>query len=405
MSNKSGVVSIGLNVDYQKTLQQMVNDFKSKLSTISNEAKKLDFSMDLTKQIGAVDEKIERISSDFKAMFDEINGQKLDASKFEQYQAKITKDFDKVEKSISNVVSQISALNEKVGMLSGADFASAMKKQFDDLRESVLSTYQGLEQVFGLTKMTGSSPSINIDKSSLDEYKKTLAIINKYNAEATRTPTGNWGQLKKSLAEQESLLQRQIGQYDELKTKMASLSPSSDQYSKFENELVRVQAAASATADKIQSIFDVAKDRGFNPVLGDGTEKLMSRSIDFGGEIDAFEDKVRRMIQVNKEAQNSVNQTQTAFNTFLIKNGAIHVPVEVATKSGTLQKQLQETIDKLQEYAQKNSIIARVKLTLDGGSASGYKKNSDIAKQLDQGQNEPTVDISKAIKKNLCASR
>ena len=70
MANKGGVVSIGLNVDYQKALQQMMSDFKSKLSTISNEAKKLDFSKDLTKQIGAVDEKIERISNDFKAMFD-----------------------------------------------------------------------------------------------------------------------------------------------------------------------------------------------------------------------------------------------------------------------------------------------------------------------------------------------
>ena len=94
---KQGVVSIGLNVDYQKSLQQMMNDFKAKLSTISNEAKKLDFSKDITKQIGAVDEKIERISSDFKTMFNEINNQKLDASKFEAYQLRITKDFDKVE--------------------------------------------------------------------------------------------------------------------------------------------------------------------------------------------------------------------------------------------------------------------------------------------------------------------
>lgn len=399
MANKSGVVSIGLNVDYQKALQQMMNDFKSKLSTISNEAKKLDFSKDMTKQIGAVDEKIERISSDFKAMFDEINNQKIDASKFEGYQTKVTKEFEKIEKSINGVVAEISALDEKVGMLSGVDIASSMKKQFDELKESVLDTYQGLEKIFDLTKTSSNSPSVKFDKSALDEYKKTLAMINKLNAEATKTPTGTWGQLKKTLSEQEALLQKQLEDYDELKAKMASISPSSDQYIKFENELIRIQAAASATADKIQSIFDFAEDRNFKPVLGSGTEALMLRADNFGGEIDAFEDKVRKMIEANKEAQNSVEQTQTAFNTFTIKNGAIHVPVEVATKSSTLQKQLQETIDKLQEYAQKNSIIAKVKLTLDGGSASGYKKNEDITKQIEEGQNEPSVDISKAIKK------
>lgn len=396
---KQGVVSIGLNVDYQKSLQQMMNDFKAKLSTISNEAKKLSFSADMTKQIGAVDEKIERISSDFRTMFNEINNQKLDAAKFSSYQTKITEDFKKVENSILGVTSEISALNEKVGMLSGADFASSIKKQFDDLRTSVLSTYEGLEKVFDLTKASNGSPVGKIDKSTLDEYKRTLAIINKYNAEATKTPTGTWGQMKKDLAEQEALLQTQIGKYDELKAKMASVTPASDQYIKLENELARIQGAASATADKIQNIFEAANSRGFKPVLGDGTEALMLQAGNFGGEIDAFEAKVRKIIQVNKEAQNSVNQTQAAFNTFQIKNGAIHVPVEVATKSGTLQKQLQETIGKLQEYAKNNSIIAHVKLTLDGGSTNGYKKNSDIAKQLEAGQGEPAVDISKAIKK------
>ena len=396
---KQGIVSIGLNVDYQKSLQQMMNDFRSKLSTLSNEAKKIDFSKDMAQQIGAVDQKIEKISGEFRAMFDEINGQKLDASKFSSYQAQITSDFKKIETSILNVVSEISALNEKVGMLSGADFASSMKAQFDNLRDSVLSTYQGLEKVFELTKTSSSSPAVKFDKSALDEYKKTLAMINKYNAEATRTPTGTWSQMKKELTEQEVLLQRQIAEYDQLKTKMETTAPSSEQYVKLENDLIRIQAAANATADKIQKIFDAAQSRGFKPELGVNTESLMLRADSFSGSIEAFEGKVREMIVANKNAQNSIAETQVAFNTFQIKNGAIHVPVEVATKSGTLQKQLQETINKLQEYAQKNSIIAKVKLTLDGGSAGGYKKNSDIAKQLEAGQGEPAVDISKAIKR------
>ena len=399
MANKNGVVSIGLNVDYQKSLQEMTSAFKSKLTEISKESKKLQISKDVEEQIGILSKRIDGISTEFRAMFDDINNQKIDASKFEAYQAKVTKEFEKIEKSISGVVTEISALDEKVGMLSGADIASSMKKQFDELKESVLDTYQGLEKVFELTKTSSNSPAVKFDKSTLDEYKKTLALINKLNAEATKTPTGTWGQLKKTLSEQEALLQKQLADYDELKAKMASISPSSDQYLKFENELVRIQAAASATADKIQSIFDFAEDRNFKPVLGSGTEALMLRADNFGGEIDAFEDKVRKMIEANKEAQNSVEQAQTAFNTFTIKNGAIHVPVEVATKSGTLQKQLQETIDKLQEYAQKNSIIAKVKLTLDSGSASGYKKNEDITKQIEEGQSEPGVDISKAIKK------
>ena len=397
---KQGVVSIGLNVDYQKSLNQMMNDFKAKLSTISNEAKKLDFSKDLTKQIGAVDEKIERISSDFKAMFDEINGQKLDASKFEQYQAKITKDFDKVEKSISNVVSQISALDEKVGMLSGADFASSMKAQFDELRESVLSTYQGLEKVFDLTKSSSRFKG-GIDSSALSEYKTTLAEVRKAQKEIDNLDFSGSSDddLFDRLSREEEMLNKQMATYKELKAEMSAVSKGTPQFSALENSLVRAQMAISKTSETIQELDREIATRDLGAGMEDDTLSVINSIKHFDTEIDNFVASTQKMIQANKEAQNSVEQTQTSFNTFQIKNGAIHVPVEVATKSGTLQKQLQETIDKLQEYAQKNSIIAKVKLVLDGGSASGYKKNDDIAKQLKDGQSDPSVDISKAIKK------
>ena len=398
---KQGVVSIGLNVDYQKSLNQMMNDFKAKLSTISNEAKKLDFSKDITKQIGAVDEKIERISSDFRAMFDEINSQKLDASKFEAYQLRITKDFEKVEKSISVVVSEISALDEKIGMLSGADFASSMKKQFDDLRESVLSTYQGLEKVFDLTKSSPSGLKGGIDSSALKDYKATVAEIRKAQKEVDNLDFSGSGDddLFDKLSREEELLNKQITTFKELKAEMSSVSTSSPEFSTLENNLVRVQSAISKTSETIQELDREIAARNLGAGMEDDTLSIINSVKHFDDEIDNFVVRTQKMIEANKEAQNSVEQTQTAFNTFQIKNGAIHVPVEVATKSGTLQKQLQETIDKLQEYAQKNSIIAKVKLTLDGGSASGYKKNDDIAKQLEDGQNEPSVDISKAIKK------
>ena len=45
MANKSGVVSIGLNVDYQKSLQEMTKAFTSELTKLSNAAQKLKFSL------------------------------------------------------------------------------------------------------------------------------------------------------------------------------------------------------------------------------------------------------------------------------------------------------------------------------------------------------------------------
>ena len=90
--SKQGIVSIGLNVDYQKSLQKMTNAFTSELTKLSNEAKKLKFSKDITDQINSVSQKVDGVTSEFRAMFDEFNNNKLDASKFIAYQDRITKE-------------------------------------------------------------------------------------------------------------------------------------------------------------------------------------------------------------------------------------------------------------------------------------------------------------------------
>ena len=400
MANKNGVVSIGLNVDYQKSLQEMTKAFTSELTKLSNAAQKLKFSKDLTDQIGAVSAKVDGVTEEFRAMFDELNSNKLDASRFTAYQDKITKEFSKIETSISGITSQISAMDEKIGMLSGADIASGMKKQFDELKDSLLSTYQGLEKVFDLAK-SSSGLSGAIDSSALKDYKATLAEVRKAQKEIDNLDFSGSSDddLFDRLSREEEMLNKQMATYKELKAEMSATSKGSPQFSALENNLIRVQMAISKTSETIQELDSEIATRNLGAGMEDDTLSIINSVRHFDDEIDNFVTRTQKMIQANKEARNSVEQTQTAFNTFQIKNGAIHVPVEVATKSGTLQKQLQETIDKLQEYAQKNSIIAKVRLVLDGGSASGYKKNSDITKQLEDGQGEPAVDISKAIKK------
>lgn len=406
MPSNKGVVSIGLNVDYQKSLQEMTNAFKTKLTELSNEFKKVGFAKDVTQQFDAVYKKIDSVSSELKAMFSSINNGKLDASQFEQYQIKITKEFGKIEKSISNLTGQISSLDDKFKMLDGSDFASGIKKQFDDLRDSVLGVYEDLSKVVDFAKTSSSSSFGGIDVASLDKYKSSLAEIRRAYKEIDNLnfERSSDDDLFENLSKQEELLNKQINTYKELKSVMSSTSQTSPEYSTLENELVRAQIAAVKTSETIQALDQEIATRNLGAGMEDDTQAIIGAMSKFDDEIDEFTVKAQKMIQRNKEIQNSVEQTQTAFNTFQIKNGAIHVPVEIATKNGTLQKQLQEAIDKLQDYAQKNSIIAKVRLVLDGDSSKGYKKNSDIAKQLENSQNEPSINIGQAIKKTYVQS-
>ena len=394
-----GVIGIALNIDYQKALQQMTNDFNRALTQISNESKKNSYAADMKTQIEAVKSEVKGLSDEFRSEFQKINSQQINSDNFNEFKTKVTKDFDDIEKKFASVNTKIYNLRKQLGLLDGSDFATGMKKQFDDISQSVLNTYKGLEEIVGLTKVSNKSPVVKLDESTIGEYKKTLGMINKLYSEASKTPTGNWGQMGKELKVQEDLLREQIALYDKRKAKLSSMDPSASGYKELENELVRIQIKANEAAVKIQNIFKIANSKGFKPALGDGTEALITRADSFIDEISGFENKVRGMIQANKEAQDSLKQTQETFSTFQIKDGAVHIPVDIATKSEDLKNRIQGIVQELKTYADKNPVIAKVKLTLDGGSSKGYKTNADVAKQLEDGQGEPAVDISKAIKR------
>ena len=381
-------IDIGVKVDYKDVLEQMRSDFKKELTEISNQSKKTKFDSDIKKQLTEIKNSVSETFDYFEKKFD----QKIDTETFKTLETDVTTKLESMRTKISNFVSDV---NEKIGMIDGSDFASGMKKQFDDVQQTITQTLKGLEGIIDLTKVSGKSPAI--DESSLKKYKETLAVVNRLSSQTFRTPSGAWGQLKKVMNEQEDLLKEQIQSYDELKAKMSAIDPSTKEYIELENELVRIQAQADATAGKIQNIFNYAEKSGFRPTYKEGTGALISRTESFLEEISAFENKVEGIINANKEARESLEQTQASFNTFQIKDGAIHIPIDIATSSEDLQSKYNDIIKELGDYAKNKPIIAQVKLVLDKSSSKGYEKNSEIDKQQAEGQNEPALDISKTI--------
>ena len=140
---RQGVVSIGLNVDYQKALQQMTSDFNKALTQISNESRKSSYAVDMQTQIAAVKSEIKGLSDEFRSEFQKINSQQINSDNFNEFKAKVTKDFDDIGKKFASVNTKIHDLRKQLGLLDGSDFATGMKKQFDDIAQSVLNTYKG----------------------------------------------------------------------------------------------------------------------------------------------------------------------------------------------------------------------------------------------------------------------
>lgn len=348
-----GVVNIGLNVDYQKSLNAMIQEFRTSLTKISSEFKKTELTANLEAQIA-------EFAKTTQAHFDKINNGKLDAKSFEEFQVKVNSQFEKIGNKISN-------LRQELNNLDSGQAVKKLTRQFDELKEHIASSYEPLKEIITLVNGNGFGGKTNqiLDKTALNEYRSTITEIRKAQKEIFNLNFSSHSDdaLFDDLTRQEALLQEQVATYKELKAEIASISPSSQGYSKLENDLVRAQMAANKTSESIQFLDSEIATRNLGAGMEDSTKGLISSINHFDDEIDNFVARANKMIKENQQLKSSVEQTQTAFNTFQVKNGAIQIPIEIATKDETLQQQLQEIITRLQGYADGRSVIAKVKLT------------------------------------------
>ena len=396
-----GFVGIGLKIDYEKSLQQMTNDFNKALTQISNEAKKTNYTANVEKQIGALKGEIKGFSDEFRQEFERINNQKIDSSNFEAFQTKVTQEFEKIEGKFASINTKIHGLREQLKLLDGSDFATGMKKQFEDVRRNVMNTYNGLKQILELNK---NQPKVGVDAGiadSSERYLKTLDFIKKIKAEIASISgnkmDANFDFMGDYLDKSE-LLERQVEAYKRLSQEMKNIPRSSPEYEVKENALIRIQAAAEKTRNALLAVDDAyGKYNGDATMFDARDEALLKSTKGFETNIDSFVAKVEKINQSAIGAKQSVEQIQGTFKTFQLKDGAIHIPIDIATKSSALKDRLQGIIQELRTYANSTPIIAPVKLTLDKSSSKGYEKNSEIDKQQVEGQKEQALDITKTI--------
>lgn len=373
---KNGIVSVGVNLDYEKTLNDMVKAFSNKLSQIQNDVNKIEFSKSITDQIEKLRSELELTQKEMNETFKQIGQDKLDISSFENFQKNVEKKFGSIEKEIASLSDSLSTLGEKFNLLGGTDVASGIVTQFHDLKNSISEAYDTLKQVLDLcnTSSTGLNFA-NIDVNKIKQYKTTLSQISKAQKEIGNISFSSLSddELFDEMTKQEELLQKQIKSYNELNAEKQKINISDSNYDIVENQLVRVQMAAQKTAEIIDVLDGEIADRELGAGMEDSTANIISSMSRFDGEIDDFVGKARQYIESSEQIQNSTSQTATVFNTFQIKNGTIHVPIELATKDSTLKNSLKNALEKLQSYANENPIIANVELQLDDSISESEK--------------------------------
>ena len=405
MAKQGGVVNIGLQItDYEKSIENMVGSFRQAMTQISNNMKKTDWSSKMESDIGELNKRIDSIPNEFKKMINEINSQKLNASNFNEYQNDVTKRFEAMSLKISGVENDIKSLNKRLGQLDGTNVASKMSKQFEDLRDNILSTCGGLEQVLGLIEASGSGGGKSkLGDSLIKDCKETIEHIKRVQKEVDSLDfdkSMSNDSLGKNLEKHYRFLEDNIEGYRKLKAEVKSMSKDDEGYTRKRNELYRYTASMYEAYDALSKLKEIQTNRNDGFEVMDGASKLMAslENLDGMASKDSLFTKwlndLQKMVQESKEA---TDQIQGTFDTFKVKNGAIHIPIDITTSSTQLKRQFNKIANEIQEYAKSKPVIAKVKLTLDGGSSKSYKNKAEMTAQQEAGQKEPAIDISKSI--------
>ena len=386
---KQGVVNIGLQVSYKESLDKMLNDFRATLKQVSNDAERIKWDSNMAKSFEAIQKRIDSVETDFKGMFDELNGQKLSTDKFEAYQKEISSSFEKIEADIKGLTGQFENLGN-------SDYVSKMISQFESLQETIKTTQNDLGKI---VDFTSSSSVIDLDiVKQVGEYKKAIKDIQNLrdNAELPSVDLSDIEKAKQTYKELYdlfvSLESREFDLQDEFD------ASSADKKLSIERELYSVRQQMVNTLESLQELYSKIGSKN----LGDFEDPNKIVAFDSKG-IDTYIDNATAFIQQNEKMVESYKETQSQLDAlvteFKVKNGAIHVPIEI-DKIGTNHKnQLMEALNKLQAELDKKNIIAKVKLTLDDGSSKGRKKNADFDQQQIDGQKKPSADLSPSIAK------
>ena len=391
---KQGVVSIGLQVSYKESLDKMLNDFRATLKQVSNDAERIKWDSNMAKSFEAIQKRIDGVETDFKGMFDELNGQKLSTDKFEAYQKEISSSFEKIEADIKGLTGQFENLGNN-------DYVSKMVSQFKFLQENIKDTQRELGKV---VDFTSSSSVIDLDiVKKVETYKQAIKEIQqiKDDAEVPDVDISNKTKIKEAV----KIYKDAKRVFDELSQSQSNLlkeynSSDGDDRVEIEKKLFVVRQQLTTQAETLVSLYDAI-----------GKENLKANNINlnpsmlktYTGEIDEYVRAGNSFIQQNAKMADTYKETQSQLDAlvteFKLKNGAIHIPIEIDKISDAHKNQLMGALNKLQAELDKRSVIAKVKLTLDDGSSKGRKKNSEFDQQQKDGQKKPAADLSPSIAK------
>ena len=138
--SKKGVVALGVQLDYKKTLDDMTRSFKTELDRIQEEFKDINFPDKLKNQISELSGKIDQVTDETKAKIDDLVSGKLDTKEFAEFQKEISGQMQNIRREITILQNDLKDLQKSFKMTGGGKIATEIITEFKGVQETLKNT-------------------------------------------------------------------------------------------------------------------------------------------------------------------------------------------------------------------------------------------------------------------------
>ena len=387
MANKDGIVSIGF--DYKKELDEVCATIERELNNLGGD---INLSDGIKKQMAEVKKMITDMKKDIGSSFDKITETKLDTKTFESFKKDVNKRIREINKEVTTLKEQFSTLDGSANVNSIVQQFANLKKHVEDSNASISEFINNSEK---LGKSVIISPNLDTDsfKNEIAEIKSLLTKLGKedFDFGYSNKSAKELGEIARELVFDYRDLSEEI---EETKSKLNSMNNSDKGFKEQEAHLSKLSLELIECGRKIDDVFGSE-----NSQKVDWEKYLNINEID---EISKYVAKKTEEIRAN--AQQIINSIATSNNiSSTNKNNGLdntnrsnNIEVHISTKQSTINKQLDEMINNLQQRAANKPIIAPVKLRVD----SEYEKTTKdaSASALTENQiNEARKDVESVV--------
>jgi len=395
--SKKGVVALGVQLDYKKTLDDMTRSFKTELDRIQEEFKEINIPDKIKNQITELSGKIDKVTDETKIKIEELTSGKLETKEFEAFQKEVSGHMQNIRRDITVLKNDLTDLQKKFKLTGGGAIATEIITEFKGVQDTLKNTTKLVLDFYKVCSKNGieinfdgidnSAKDINRLQESLIGLDKALKYIQYANKSNISFSSMDVDEINQKLTELTTLRNQIKDAFDKLSK--------ADSQSDFGKSLkLQVDAINAARHILHQTLSQKTGEK--NPLsMSDKTLAAWEKSYQNRNQIAT---QIVEVANKTKQAIKEANNDMASVASFQVKDGKIHIPIEIATREATLQKTLTDLIDELNQKATKKPVVIPIALV------SNYKtKTLEEARQQlgndDIGLLE--INVEKALENSL----